>query len=58
MVAVTKNHISFILYIVLKNRSNKLSINEIRIRQELPVGNKTTWKLKPLKPCTLELGIP
>ena len=37
MVAVTKNRISQILVIVLKNRSNEIRSNEIRIRQELPV---------------------
>ena len=42
MYAVTKflaqkNRISQILVIVLKNRSNEICSNEIRIRQELPV---------------------
>ena len=32
-----KNRISQILVIVLKNRSNKIRSNEIRIRQEPPV---------------------
>ena len=36
-VALAKNRISQILVIVLKNRSNEISSNEIRIRQELPV---------------------
>ena len=42
MYAVTKflaqkNRISQILVIVLKNRSNEIRSNEIRIRRELPV---------------------
>ena len=32
-----KNHNSQILVIVLKNRSNEIRSNEIRIRRELPV---------------------
>ena len=35
-----KNSISQILVIALKNRSNEIRSNEIRIRQELPVGVK------------------
>ena len=34
---VQKKRISQILVIVLKNRSNEIRSNEIRIRQELPV---------------------
>ena len=44
MVAVTLNRISYILYIVLKNRSNEIGSNEIRIRQELPVIHEGTLK--------------
>ena len=29
---------------VLKNRSNKIRSNEIRIRQELPVCKSTPWE--------------
>ena len=48
MYAVTKllaqkNCISKILVIVLKNRSNEIRSNEIRIRQELPVINKNKY---------------
>ena len=32
-----QNRISKIIVVVLKNRSNKIRSNEIRIRQELPV---------------------
>ena len=40
-----KNRISQILVIVLKNRSNEIRSNEIRIRRELPVVTKPLFTI-------------
>ena len=44
-----KNRISQILVIVLKNRSNEIRRNEIRIRREPPVFYKIKTKLSGTK---------